>query len=628
MEVETPASDTAFVASRIPLSLAQTSAPLPLVGGSSRPPARLDPLPAPSAAPAGSRERSRPGTSDVAALRQRVEARLLAREQTIASLTSWLLALYRVQQKVGSTYGTNSSSSSGLRSWGTVSNSTREEHLIKVALMLAGLRMQTCELVEAIFEWRDASPPLRVVNANGKEIIIARPFVWRGRWWPLHVAMDPPLLPLPLSCDPLMTRWFEEEGLASLWAFEPGAAPLALFAPSAWHPPAILDRIESAAAIVSHELDVLDLRPTDLARQRHAAMPASADAAADANPFNPTSAMVWSSAAPWTQDGAAAQLARLLYGGVKPFTIAIKALCRGIDAEMAAEYARRDAAAIKMQAALRGRSSRRELPARHAKRSFQQPLTTSDANAGSGLNATALRKDAGGRYAGTAIRIDAEAARASGKTIQQLLRDALTQNATRVADLFRDWDADGNGTISRREFRGAIVALGYKPPRAEVDQLFAELDADGSGLLDYRELGRVLRRGAGEDIEIAADLQAGAMGEIELEAKNRLALREFAKDGVSARAGMEATLPAIRQALSEDLFRVMDLMRALDADEDGTVTKQEFRKVLPLLGFDAGGTEALDELFETFDADKGGTVDYEELHKLLRKELKEEPADV
>ena len=79
--------------------------------------------------------------------------------------------------------------------------------------------------------------------------------------------------------------------------------------------------------------------------------------------------------------------------------------------------------------------------------------------------------------------------------------------------------------------------------------MFAELDADGSGLLDYRELGRVLRRGAGDDIEIAADLQAGAMGEIEVEAKNRLALREYAKDGVSARAGMEATLPAIRQVI-------------------------------------------------------------------------------
>ena len=49
---------------------------------------------------------------------------------------------------------------------------------------------------------------------------------------------------------------------------------------------------------------------TDLARQRHAAMPASAVAADDANPFNPTSAMVWSSAAPWTQDGAAAQVSQ------------------------------------------------------------------------------------------------------------------------------------------------------------------------------------------------------------------------------------------------------------------------------------------------------------------------------
>ena len=56
----------------------------------------------------------------------------------------------------------------------------------------------------------------------------------------------------------------------------------------------------------------------------------------------------------------------------------------------------------------------------------------------------------------------------SGKTIQQLLREALTANATRVVDLFRDWDVDGNGTISRREFRGAIIALGYTPPMAEV----------------------------------------------------------------------------------------------------------------------------------------------------------------
>jgi Ca2+-binding EF-hand superfamily protein len=59
-------------------------------------------------------------------------------------------------------------------------------------------------------------------------------------------------------------------------------------------------------------------------------------------------------------------------------------------------------------------------------------------------------------------------------------------------------------------------------------------------------------------------------------------------------------------------------MRALDMDEDGTVSKAEFRKVLPLLGFDAGGTPALDALFDTFDADASGTVEYAELARLLQ----------
>jgi hypothetical protein len=40
-----------------------------------------------------------------------------------------------------------------------------------------------------------------------------------------------------------------------------------------------------------------------------------------------------------------------------------------------------------------------------------------------------------------------------------------------------------------------------------------------------------------------------------------------------------------------------------------------------MLGFDGGGTEALDALFDQLDADLGGTIDYEELHRLLRKEL-------
>ena len=176
------------------------------------------------------------------------------------------------------------------------------------------------------------------------------------------------------------------------------------------------------------------------------------------------------------------------------------------------------------------------------------------------------------------------------------------------------------GTISKREFRGALVTFGFSSARKEVDSLFDELDTDRGGLLDYRELAKVLRRGAGDEIEIAAELQAGAMGEIELEAKNRISLRQVARDETRlARTGLEVSVAAIREALEKDLVRVIDLMRALDVDEDGSITKQEFHKVLPLLGFDSAGTAALDELFDTIDADGGGSLAYEELHRLFRK---------
>ena len=44
--------------------------------------------------------------------------------------------------------------------------------------------------------------------------------------------------------------------------------------------------------------------------------------------------------------------------------------------------------------------------------------------------------------------------------ISEQIASALMGNAGRVLDLFREWDADGNGEISRKEFRKAMPALG------------------------------------------------------------------------------------------------------------------------------------------------------------------------
>ena len=105
----------------------------------------------------------------------------------------------------------------------------------------------------------------------------------------------------------------------------------------------------------------------------------------------------------------------------------------------------------------------------------------------------------------------------------------------------------------------------------------------GGGLIELNELSRILRRGASADIQLKAELQAGAMGEIALKGKNKIALRQSARDGAKARTGLVASIPAIKAAMAEDLFRVKDLMNALDCDEDGHVTKEVGARYPPAL---------------------------------------------
>ena len=52
----------------------------------------------------------------------------------------------------------------------------------------------------------------------------------------------------------------------------------------------------------------------------------------------------------------------------------------------------------------------------------------------------------------------------------------LTVYAKTVTDLLRDWDEDGNGGIDKREFRRALIALGYNAPKAVHHDLFDSLD--------------------------------------------------------------------------------------------------------------------------------------------------------
>jgi len=74
------------------------------------------------------------------------------------------------------------------------------------------------------------------------------------------------------------------------------------------------------------------------------------------------------------------------------------------------------------------------------------------------------------------------------------LRVKLAKNLNRTVDTFRQWDVDASGSISKREFREALTAMGITARKAAFEKTFDTLDVDLSGSIDYRELNAQMRR--------------------------------------------------------------------------------------------------------------------------------------
>ena len=114
----------------------------------------------------------------------------------------------------------------------------------------------------------------------------------------------------------------------------------------------------------------------------------------------------------------------------------------------------------------------------------------STASAGEGTPIP-LRKGLPEGGSGLNIQLDA----ASGVPIIEQLAEALAAHHGRVIEVFREWDGDGSGTVSKQEFRQGLGRLGLREIDAQqADALFDEIDVDHSGEIQYRELNSKLRR--------------------------------------------------------------------------------------------------------------------------------------
>ena len=205
------------------------------------------------------------------------------------------------------------------------------------------------------------------------------------------------------------------------------------------------------------------------------------------------------------------------------------------------------------------------------------------------------------------------------------LRALLSEQWMRVIDLLRDWDEDGNGSVSLKEFSKALPILGFTFDKETVAELFAEFDGDGSGEVDLKELNRKLRIGAA--IELDAELQDGAKGQIVVGAANEIALRKGLQQEVSSlNVQLDATsgvsiVEQLADALAANLSRVIEVFRAWDIDGSGLISKREFRQGLSLLGLKEVAREQVDALFDSIDTDHSGEIEYSEINSKLRRRI-------
>ena len=196
------------------------------------------------------------------------------------------------------------------------------------------------------------------------------------------------------------------------------------------------------------------------------------------------------------------------------------------------------------------------------------------------------------------------------------LQEALFKASVRIIDLFRKWDVDGSGTISRDAFQRAMAELEHRAPVEEVDALFLRWRSDQTGVLELNELERLLRRGA-----------SVMSSTVEMDSKARTALRTGGVDKAGStllqgfaidQASDLSVAEQLRDALSKAAVRVIDLFREWDDDNSGTVSKAEFRHGMSQMGLEAAAEE-VDKVFDAFDPDGSGSVELKEFSRLLRR---------
>ena len=125
----------------------------------------------------------------------------------------------------------------------------------------------------------------------------------------------------------------------------------------------------------------------------------------------------------------------------------------------------------------------------------------------------------------------------------------------KASDVVTKWDKDGDGTISKEEFREQVLELGVQGEPSAIDDLFDRYDDDGGGELSLEELRPTLKaliESSSKSIQDIKDCEKKvAMLRVEAALKQQEEANRKAEDTAAARAEEEAAAQAEAQRAAE-----------------------------------------------------------------------------
>ena len=142
-----------------------------------------------------------------------------------------------------------------------------------------------------------------------------------------------------------------------------------------------------------------------------------------------------------------------------------------------------------------------------------------------------------------------------------------------LEQVFQRYDANGDGKISADELASVLCALGAPPGPGEVQSMMEEMDADRDGFVDLREFaafhcGPCSQGGAAKEQEAAS----------EAELKEAFRMYDADHNGLISARELHRVLRQLGDKCSvADCSR---MIRSVDADGDGSVNFEEFKKMM------------------------------------------------